>query len=210
MANDKKFNKTTLSKKSLPDLKELLDEEGLEAEEDWLKADYIEALLEVPLSDDEEDDEEEDDEVDDVEESDDEEDDEEDDDIEVDEEPEPKPTKSKSKAKAKSGDSDTLAAKQVATELGVEAKVLRQFLRSSASTFEAVGSGGRYEFTQGDLPKIKEEFQTWQASKTTRTRSEGKSPRKGRSAPAGHTEIVEEVEELEIEDLDELDDDELD
>lgn len=219
MANTK-YTKSTLNKKTKSELEDLLDEEGFEAEDGWTKADFIEALMEIEaLEDDEELDEVEDEETDDSEEEDDEVEDDEVDDIEVDEvddTPAPKASKSKKAAPAKEKKSDngedTLAAKQVATELGVEARILRQFFRSSASTIEAVGSGGRYEFLATDLPKIKEEFTAWQANKTTRTpKGEGstRSRRKGRTAPAGEAEIVEEVEELEIEDLDELDDEDL-
>lgn len=193
----------------------MLDEEGLEAEEDWKKADYINALLEVEIDDDEEDDEDDDVEEDEV---DDEEDDEEDDDEESDEEedeiePEPAPKKTRT-AKKKTDDKgeNTLAAKQVATLLEVDAKTLRQFFRSTASTIQPVGSGGRYEFAEADVPKIREEFAAWKAghaSRGAKRTGEGKSTRKrgGKNKPVEAVDEVEEVEELEIEELEDPDED---
>jgi hypothetical protein len=57
---------------------------------------------------------------------------------------------------------DTYTAKQVATRCGTDAKTMRKFFRSKASTVEPVGQGGRYEFASDDLPKIKREFDAWQ------------------------------------------------
>lgn len=134
--------------------------------------------------------------------------------------PKPAPAAKKTPAKKQSteGGEDVLAAKQVATILGVEAKTLRQFLRSSASTFEAVGSGGRYEFTEDQVPKLKEEFDAWKSGHGSRGTKRGTGTTKGKaSKPAADTlEEVEEIEELEpdFEELDEeeleLDDEELD
>lgn len=154
----------------------------------------------------------------DVEEEADEADDEELDDEELDEEEldeieaeAPKPTKAKAKTvrkeptkKASQEAGDTLAAKQVATELGTEAKTLRQFFRSDASTVEAVGSGGRYEFAREDLGKIKTEFEAWKAGHAGR--GKGRSKAKDKADEAANAPVVDEVdeiEELEDEDLDE-------
>lgn len=49
----------------------------------------------------------------------------------------------------------------VADALGTDPKTLRRFLRSSSSSVEPVGSGGRYVFQSADLPTIKAEFKTW-------------------------------------------------
>jgi hypothetical protein len=40
---------------------------------------------------------------------------------------------------------------EVAEKLGTTPRILRQFLRSPSSTFVAVGSGSRYDFTAKDL-----------------------------------------------------------
>jgi len=220
MAGDKKYTKSLLTKKTVAELTELwTDTEGRDItdfDDDFKKADLIEALLEIEEGDEEEElddelDEEEEPEVEDEAELDDEEEDlelpdeEEEDDIE---EEAPKPTK-KSRAKAKKSDdegdgSGTLAAKQVATLLGTEAKTLRQFFRSPASTIEAVGSGGRYEFNESDLPTITKEFEAWKSGHAARgnkrTGEGGTSSRKSRKAAAA-APVIEEIEELEIEDL---------
>lgn len=217
-----KYSRNTLTKKTLADLRKIWTEDEArditDFDDDHKKSDIIDALLEIEENEDELDEELDDeleDEVDDTEaeveaevEIDDEEDDlelpdeEEEDDIE--EAPvEEKPAK-KSRSKAKKsddGESGTLAAKQVATILGTEAKTLRQFFRSPASTVEAVGSGGRYEFREEDIDKIKTEFEAWKSGHASRgnKRAEGGSTKKSRKAEAP-TEI-EEIEELEIEDL---------
>jgi hypothetical protein len=56
---------------------------------------------------------------------------------------------------------ETYTAKQVAMRCGTDAKTMRKFFRSSHSTVEAVGQGGRYEFEAKDMPKIKAEFTAW-------------------------------------------------
>ena len=219
-----KYSRNTLTKKTLADLRKIWTEDEArditDFDDDHKKSDIIDALLEIEENEDELEDELDDeleDEVDDTEdeveveaevEIDDEEDDlelpEEDEEDDIEEAPvEEKPAK-KSRSKAKKsddGDSGTLAAKQVATLLGTEAKTLRQFFRSPASTVEAVGSGGRYEFNESDLPKITEEFNAWKSGHASRgnKRAEGGSSKKSRKAEAPVE--IEEIEELEIEDL---------
>lgn len=58
------------------------------------------------------------------------------------------------------------SAKQVATRIGTDAKTLRKFFRSSASPFDAVGQGGRYEFLASQLPDIQKAFTAWSNGKT--------------------------------------------
>lgn len=206
-----------LKKLTLPKLKELaedldIDTEGLKKPELIAEIEAAESAPEVDdeldddeIEDDEEldDDEEEDDEVDDSDEVDDELDDEE-------PEPEPAPKAKKAKAKAKDNDGEaTLAAKQVAALLNTDAKTLRQFFRSAASTTEAVGSGGRYEFLETDVPQIQSEFATWSETKTKRGRpAEGGTKKARKEKVRLESEIVPEVEELdELDDeLDELED----
>src|SRR5690606_10457475 len=104
---------------------------------------------------------------------------------------------------------DTLTAKQVATRLGTDAKNLRKFFRSKASTVEPVGQGGRYEFNASDFEKIKAEFDAWNSTKRTRTPGTGRTKTKdaARERQAQVEEV--EVEELEL-DNEEPDEDELD
>lgn len=64
----------------------------------------------------------------------------------------------------------TFSAKQVATRIGTEAKVLRKFFRDPKSGYDAVGQGGRYDFPESDIPKIKAAFDSWNSGKTKRNR----------------------------------------
>jgi hypothetical protein len=106
---------------------------------------------------------------------------------------------------------ETYTAKQIATRIGTDPKVLRKFFRDPASTVEPCGQGGRYEFAAEDLPKIKAEFEAYQSGKKPRGRqpSEGGTTKstKGRQAPAAATVIAEDEELLDLDDL-ELDDEE--
>ena len=205
-----KLTTDQIDKMTLPQLRKEAEKIALE-HKGLRKAELIEKLkhyhsdIEDDELEDEVDDEELDDELDDDEapESDDE-----DDELDDDEEP--------AKPSAPEPSGETYTAKQVATRIGTDAKTLRKFFRSPASTVEAVGQGGRYEFAKEDLPKIKAEFEKWNSAKPTRT---PKAPGKNmttvkREAPVSSIEDVD--EELDIEDdeeeptstdLDELDED---
>ncbi len=54
---------------------------------------------------------------------------------------------------------------EMASRLGIEPRRLRQFLRSSGSTYMAVGSAGRYDFKETDVETISRRFQVWSAPK---------------------------------------------
>lgn len=95
---------------------------------------------------------------------------------------------------------ETLTAKQVATRIGTDAKTLRKFFRSSNSTVEAVGQGGRYEFAKEDLEKIRSEFIGWNTNKPARAPKGSKK--------TADAEPKRKVEDIPEEDL-EFDDDEL-
>jgi hypothetical protein len=56
----------------------------------------------------------------------------------------------------------------VAAQLNTTPRRLRQFLRSEGSTFAAVGSGARYDFTESDIPTLNARFHTWNGTKSTR------------------------------------------
>ncbi len=49
----------------------------------------------------------------------------------------------------------------VASQLGTNPKTLRRFLRSEQSTFVAVGSGARYDFTSADVAAMRPRFAAW-------------------------------------------------
>jgi hypothetical protein len=57
--------------------------------------------------------------------------------------------------------------KTVAEALGTEPRILRRFLRDKSSTFRAVGSGARYDFTEADLPELERRFSVWAGNKQT-------------------------------------------
>lgn len=223
-----KYTATELRKKVKTELEKLAEDEGLDLDDDATVGDYRAALLEI--EEDELDDDELDDEVDDTDdevddEADDELDDEEElpeadevDDIDIDEAPKKtkaKPAEKKTKYtdSGKDGDGNKLlGAKEVATQLGTDAKTLRQFFRSGKGSFQAVGAGGRYEFSEADLPKIKSEFESWKANKPGRGKAAGtgttsSSKKRGKAAPKPE-DTIEEIEE--VEDLDDLDDLDLD
>jgi len=50
---------------------------------------------------------------------------------------------------------------EVAERLGIAPRQLRQFLRSKESTYKAVGSGARYEFTERDVPELERRYRRW-------------------------------------------------
>jgi DNA-binding transcriptional MerR regulator len=52
---------------------------------------------------------------------------------------------------------------EAAKRLGTTPRQLRQFLRSRHSTFVAVGSGARYEFTEQDIPTLERRFGEWRS-----------------------------------------------
>lgn len=59
----------------------------------------------------------------------------------------------------------TFDTKTVANLLGTEARILRRFLRDKRSTFQAVGSGSRYEFTETDIAELSRRFNDWLGTK---------------------------------------------
>lgn len=102
---------------------------------------------------------------------------------------------------------ETYTAKQVATRIGTDAKTLRKFFRSSASTVEPVGQGGRYEFAAEDMKKIRDEFTKWNNNKTPRgQKGLPKVGKKGRQAPAAAEVIEEDDSVLELDDEEPTDD----
>lgn len=78
-------------------------------------------------------------------------------------------------------DEKTYSAKQVATRIGTDAKQLRKFFRDPNSGYTPVGQGGRYDFPESDIIKIKTAFDAWNATKVRRNRS----PQKKLATAAG-------------------------
>lgn len=108
---------------------------------------------------------------------------------------------------------ETYTAKQAATRIGTDAKTLRKFFRSAASTVEPCGQGGRYEFAAGDMPQIKAEFIKWTGNKGTGAagaKGSGKTKAStGRTIPKNVVAIEEDDEILELDDDEELEELEL-
>lgn len=110
---------------------------------------------------------------------------------------------------------ENYTAKQVATRCGTDAKTMRKFFRSSSSTVEPVGQGGRYEFDADDLPTIKEEFERWiKGSKAGPAAGKGpKSQGKAKKTAAAPAVVIEEDDDEDVDSLFEEDgpaDEELD
>jgi len=60
-------------------------------------------------------------------------------------------------------ETSAITAPEAAAKIGTDPKQFRRFLRSDASPIDAVGQGARYALDPKDLPKLKREFQKWQA-----------------------------------------------
>jgi hypothetical protein len=73
-------------------------------------------------------------------------------------------------------DQKTYGAKQVASRIGTDAKQLRKFFRDPNSGYDGVGQGGRYDFPEEEITKIKAAFDAWSSTKTTRNRSPQSKP----------------------------------
>lgn len=73
---------------------------------------------------------------------------------------------------------ENYSAKQVAMRLATDARTFRKFLRSSHSTFGAVGQGKRYDFTAEEFQAIRGEFIAWRKYSESRRTSNRVSPPK--------------------------------
>lgn len=60
-----------------------------------------------------------------------------------------------------------LTSKDIAAEIDTDPRTLRRFLRDD-NTYRNAGSGGRYVFTQKDIPTLKKRFDKWAAGVATR------------------------------------------
>lgn len=84
----------------------------------------------------------------------------------------------------------TFVSKQVARQLGIDGRKFRQFLRANG---RGVGQGGRYEFTQTEVDKLKVDYRKWQSrSGTSKKAGDGKEPEKlglnhGEDKPKGRS-----------------------
>jgi hypothetical protein len=79
--------------------------------------------------------------------------------------------------------SETIATKAAAEACDTTPRVLRQFLRASKD-YEAVGSGGRYAFTENDLPELKTRFAAWLAEREAARAAREKAAAEAKEKPA--------------------------
>lgn len=99
--------------------------------------------------------------------------------------------------------------KDIAALIGTTPRTLRQFLRSPMSTFVAVGSGARYDFTEKDVPTLKRRFTEWQGAgkpqpqtpKTKAKAASGKSSAKTKTQLDRDQEVWSEEGPVVIEDI---------
>lgn len=96
-----------------------------------------------------------------------------------------------------------LSVKEAAAEIGTDPRTLRKFIRSNSCDFDPVGQGNRYEFTKGEVGKLKKQFLAWSGG-ATKTEAPT-SKKKGKKTPP-----IEEVDEDIMDDVEEIDLDELD
>jgi hypothetical protein len=90
--------------------------------------------------------------------------------------------------------------RDVAAYLDTTPRLLRQFLRSSFSTFAAVGSGGRYDFTDRDMPTLEKRFGEWRGAGKPKPEGDGKprAPRKDKLAAQLERDQAEWAEEGDV------------
>lgn len=97
---------------------------------------------------------------------------------------------------------EVLSAKELAIELGCDARTCRKFLRDIVPPEEQPGQGGRWTFTPKQAKKLVRKFEEWNSAKTKRQTA---------TAPEDVEELDDDVEELELEDdeVEELEDDDI-
>lgn len=76
---------------------------------------------------------------------------------------------------------------EVADKLGTTPRVLRVFLRSSYSTFAAVGSNSRYDFNESELATLHKRFKEWDAKGGKAKTTTAKKKRPKATTPARKT-----------------------
>lgn len=111
----------------------------------------------------------------------------------------------------------TLSAKEVARDLGTDARTFRKFLREVTPKEEQPGQGGRWTFTSKDVAKLKKQFGQWsdqaartKAAKEVKDKEKDDDAKKPSSPTKGKKRAkLEEAEEIpsgdEPLDLDDLD-----
>lgn len=117
----------------------------------------------------------------------------------------------------------TLSAKEVARELGTDARTFRKFMRATLAKEEQPGQGNRYAIEADELDDIRTAFKKWNGKskpKTDEAPAE-KPAKKGKKSKKPKVEELEEIDDpvdedltideddVELVDLDDPDDDDL-
>ena len=89
--------------------------------------------------------------------------------------------------------SDTIATKAAAEACDTTPRQLRQFLRASKD-YEAVGSGGRYAFTEDDLPELKTRFDAWVAEREAAAKARAEKEAAEKAAAEATSADAEQIE----------------
>lgn len=93
--------------------------------------------------------------------------------------------------------SETVATKAAAEACGTAPRTLRVFLRASKD-YESVGSGGRYAFTEDDLPGLKTRFDAWAKEREAAQAAREKAAKEKATTPApGEADGDDDAEEME-------------
>ena len=91
-----------------------------------------------------------------------------------------------------------LSAKEVALELGTDARTLRKFLRDTTPAEDQPGQGGRWAFEKKQVKKLKTRFAEWSEAKPART------PKNAEVEDADDLDDIEDEIELDDEELEEI------
>lgn len=71
-----------------------------------------------------------------------------------------------------SSKSSPITTREVAEALDTDPRTLRKFLRSDVSTIDSVGRGKRYEFTKGDIDRLRPRFDAWVSANARPTKAD--------------------------------------
>lgn len=108
----------------------------------------------------------------------------------------------------KAGEDTSLSAKDVARELGTDARTFRKFMRDTHEKSDLPGQGNRYAIEADELDDIKAAFAKWNnKAKTTEAVSTKKTKRKAKEEVIEvDEEDIPDEDDFDIVDLDDLDD----
>lgn len=107
-------------------------------------------------------------------------------------------------------DTDMMSAKEVARELGTDARTFRKFMRATLPKEDQPGQGNRYQIDPEELDDIRKAFKAWGGGKPKQTadddvEDEAPKPKKKKSKKKAKVEEIEELDDEDIVDLSDLD-----